>query len=150
MKQSTLMVLFIIGIIMLCKFQCQYPIGGLQGFRCYETTKLSIAIRINTKNRIECLSSNGRTCIRGLNDEETCRTAIEKHALRGRPIRCSGSQINSRGHWCSKAYNYYFKKWHCPKETGIQTAIKLDPHTGNSMCLSLNGKDCLFGIKANH
>ena len=149
MKQSTLIVLFIFGLV-ISNIQSQYNIQGLKGYRCHGTTKMSIAIRLNSNNRIECLSSNGRTCIRGLNSERSCLSAINRYERISRPLKCSGDEINRNGHWCNRAFNYYFRRWHCPKDTGIHTAFRLDEHTGNSMCISYNGKDCLWGKQAEH
>jgi len=48
-------------------------------------------------------------------------------------------------HWCEQGANWYFNKWHCVDETGLDTTIRIDRHTKNIECPSNNGKDCLRG-----
>jgi len=108
---------------------------------------MSIAIRLNEKGKLECLSSDGVNCIKNLTTEDQCRRIIQQN-IRYRPAKCKVDQTGNKDHWCYRAYNYYFKQWHCQKDTGLSTGVSLDAYSGNVMCLSFDGKDCLWGKKA--
>ena len=147
MKQMVLLTLYL--IILLSRHygaNTIYDLSNLHGFRCHDSTKLPYAIRLNSNNMVQCFSMNGQTC-NTLKTESICRDFIAANNKRVKTIECQESQTKIEGHWCNQSHNYFFKQWHCQNETGIQTGIKLDPITGHSMCISFNGKDCLWGKK---
>jgi len=145
MKYGMLFLSFFILLLLVNKSHSKYNINNLFGFRCKGATKLRIAIRVNNKNKLECLSTDGKKCSGPFNSDQECRSKIMSSIRRLKLVQCEASQIEKKGHWCKRAHRYFFKKWHCQKETGLRTGVKLDPNSGHAMCISFNGKDCLWG-----
>ena len=138
-----LIIVILINIIYLSN--CVYPIDGIFGFKCFGITNIPIPIRINNFNQIECFSINGKECISNLNSEINCRKFVKENFNFLKPFTCSEDNKKDKLHWCFKAVNFFYNKWHCENDTGIDIGIKLNVITGDVMCLSFNGKTCLEG-----
>ena len=124
------------------------------GFRCIQFTGIEAALRLNNDNDIECWSENGKDCIWGLNTEAKCMEAIDqKNIGKLNPISCGikhkeihgTNGYDVKGHWCQKALKNFFGKYHCPSESGLKEAVKLDKHTGEVKCLSKDMITCYTG-----
>jgi len=132
-------------------------IKNLEGFKCSDQTKLEYAIRLSSTGNIECFSLDGKNCSKVPLQKDQCKNYIQKNIHKVQPISC-GKQMrekigntgyNIKNHWCRKGYNWYFKTWHCEPETGINTAIKINPKSFNVECISKNGRDCVWGELAS-
>ena len=142
MKQFQFMILFIIFMMTISNVSNtkQVSLTGLSGFKCYGLTKIDSAIRL-VNNKIECLSENGQDCIRGLDTDHKCRQYLSKNSNNLRTIRCT--EANAKV--CQEARHFFFRRWHCSSETGLNTGIRINEQSGQVECLSQNGRDCLWG-----
>merc|ERR1712032_217779 len=122
-------------------------IKGIENFKCSDVTKIPYPVRINSNGIIECLSLNGVGCLKVSSNGKKCRNSIHKNLSKNKPVSCPKNilSIKDKNNWCRKAYDYFFKKWQCPENTGINTTIRLNPRTFNIECISKNGKACLWG-----
>ena len=120
---------------------------GLSGFKCYGITNIETPIRMTNNNKIECFSLDGKKCVNQLNSDSKCREFVGKNIGKLIPITCDSS--NHKESLCQEARSFFFKKWHCSGETGLNTGIRLNEKSGDVECLSLNGKDCIWGTEGD-
>jgi len=132
----------LLGCITFCS--SAYNLKNLNGFKCPKVTRMNQAIRLNEKLEVECFSINGSQCA-GFTGERSCRTYIKYNINKLRAIRCPKE---SNEGWCIKARKFYFNRWMCRDETGLNTGIRLSS-TGRVQCLSKSGKDCAWGAYGN-
>ena len=125
-----------------------YKINELYGFKCYGITKIDTPIRLTSNNEIECLSINGLTCAKNLDNEEKCRQFVKENIYKAKFVRCKNMRIIDKKNVCFKAKNFFFKQWKCYNHTGIRAALRINQKTGKVKCLSFNGKTCVQGNNA--
>jgi hypothetical protein len=122
-------------------------LNNLSGFKCYGVTKLGSPIRINAAGQIECFSIDGKECVKSLKNDIKCREFVTGNKSLLKPIVCSENDIEKKGHLCRKAKKFFFNRWHCPDETGLNLAVKFSKNFGIK-CLSKDGEECLLGQEA--
>jgi len=120
----------------------------LSGYKCYGVTRMSTPIRINLSGKIECLSTDGKICAGNFKNDIKCRKFVARNKRLDKPIVCNATDLKDKKHWCYKAKKFFFKKWHCPHETGLPYATKLTKKF-KVKCLSPDGKTCFKGEKAD-
>jgi hypothetical protein len=153
MKQVCLLTIFLIlmNTMILCSSLstavAKLDLNNLSGFKCYGVTKLDSPIRVNAAGQIECFSIDGKECAGSLNNDIKCREFVTRNKASLKPIVCSKKDLKTKGHFCHKAKNFFFKRWHCPDETGLNMAVKFSKKFGVK-CLSKDGRNCLTGHKA--
>ena len=64
------------------------------------------------------------------------------------PLRCKPHEYKMKNHWCHQGKKFFYDRWHCPSETGLKVAIRLNEQTFRVECLSMNGRRCVTGIRA--
>ncbi len=155
--QKIVLLLFLIALAYSSKLDSlKKPIDYIKtmGFRCVEQTGLETAIRVNSDNEVECWSHDGQHCLWGLNTQKKClETVAKKNILKLVPLQCGIVQkrllgtngYDNNGHWCHKGLQYYFGRYHCPSESGLKVAVKLNRLTGEVRCMSKNLKTCYQG-----
>lgn len=131
-------------------FNSKINLNDLKGFKCYESTKIQTPIRLTQSGDIECFSLDGKDCSAGFAQDYECRSYVSAHIRKVIPVRCTKEQYTQHDHWCNSGKKYFFKKWHCPSETGLNVAIKFNKKTWKVQCLSLDGKKCLKGKEASN
>jgi len=131
-----------------------YSPGCMYGFFLPSQTGIDVPIRLNYNNDIECLSTNGRDCAWGqIKSVDQCNQFLTSNYAVLNSLICGDMHLRVWGgrgygdpnHWCQKGYDWIYNRWHCKDESGIDTGIRLDPITKNVQCLSMNGKDCVWG-----
>jgi hypothetical protein len=128
----------------------------LKGFKCFAKTKLDVAIRLSLSGDPECFSLDGKECVKGLKTHEECRKFVLNNVKNVKPISCGNemtkisgiSGYTTKGHWCKKARKFFYKKWHCPDQTGVDAILKMDLKTFKVKCYSKDKKTCLSGPEA--
>jgi len=132
-------------------------IKDLKGFKCFEWTNIEIPVRLGIDGDIECLSINGKNCIDNLKTNKDCISFINNNIRNINTLSCGLKRnkiknkldLLNKPNWCSKAFDYFYNKWHCKLETGIKTPIRINFETLNIECLSKSGKDCIWGDTTN-
>ena len=164
MKQKYLLALFTIQLLIVfasCNLKMlttsHKDLGNLKGFKCFGATKVSTPIRLTSKGEIECFSVDGKDCSSNFSSDHSCRAYVMAHRHQSQPVKCTPEQYNKADHWCSEGKKFFYKKWHCPDETGLKVAIRFDEKSFRVNCLSVDGKKCVKGkaarkmcTKANH
>jgi hypothetical protein len=120
----------------------------LSGYKCHGATRMSTPIRINLSGNIECLSTDGKICAGNFKNDIECRKFVAKNKRNAKPVVCNANDLKDKKHWCYKAKKFFFKKWHCPHETGLAHAVKLTKKF-RVKCLSPDGKRCFKGEEAD-
>jgi len=104
-----------------------------------------------TNGDVQCMSLNGKDCLWGGN----CRTKL---GTSGKiiPLTCGEDHLKKWGetgydnkeHWCARSKEYFLAKlsveknpWKCILD--YTSPIRMT--NGDVQCMSLNGKDCLWG-----
>jgi hypothetical protein len=155
MKQKCLLALFVINLIIVfasCNVMLansQKDLNRLKGFKCFGSTKINTPIRLTHTGAIECFSMDGRDCSSGFTNDHECRSYVAEHKRKVLPVKCTKEDYKKKDHWCKEAKKYFFKKWHCPWETGLTVAIKFSKKAWKVKCLSMDGKKCLKGKAAS-
>jgi len=149
MKQKCLLALFVINLIIVfasCNVMLansQIDLNRLKGFKCFGSTKIKTPIRLTQSGAIECFSLDGRDCSSGFTNDHECRAYVSEHKKKVLPVKCTKADYKNKNHWCKEAKKYFFKKCHCPWETGLSVAIKFSKKEWKVKCLSMDGKKCL-------
>ena len=120
----------------------------LNGYKCFGVTKMDTPIRITPSGGIECFSTDGRVCANYFKHDVACRQFVAKYKKQSNPIQCNKYDLKDKKHWCYKAKKFFFKKWHCPDETGLSVAIKFSKKMKLKCMSSKDGKKCLKGKAA--
>jgi hypothetical protein len=102
-------------------------------------------MRISNKD-YKCLKANSSvgTVCEGYLNEEICAAKIEDPINVAQIITATSDLIPS-------ARAYYFDRWICPFETGLNVAVRYDRNGSKYTvsCLSRKGKDCFYDELAN-
>jgi hypothetical protein len=119
----------------------------INGYKCFGVTKMGIPIRLNPSGVIECFSTDGKVCTQNFNHDIQCREFVAKHKNENKPIDCDPVDYKNKKHWCYQAHKFFFKKWHCPDETGLKVAVKIFENL-DIKCMSNDEKKCIKGVEA--
>jgi hypothetical protein len=119
----------------------------LNGYKCFGVTKMDTPIRLTPSGGIECFSTDGKVCANNFKHDVTCRQFVARHKRDSKPVMCNKKDFQDKKHWCYNAKKFFFKKWHCPHETGLSVAVKFSKKM-KVKCLSEDGKKCYRGQEA--
>jgi hypothetical protein len=128
----------------------------MNGFKCVGVTGIDTPIRLSPTGDVECFSLNGNECIDGLDNDAECKKYVIANKSKLVSLLC-GSQLKSltgstgyeeKGHWCKKGHDYFYKKWHCPSETGAQMITRINKQHFAVECFKNNKNECMKGQEA--
>ena len=121
------------------------------GFRCFGQTGIETAVRINGHNEIECVSTDGKSCIWGLNTDAKCMEVANAQNLQKiTTLECGMAHkrlhgtngYDNPGHWCEKGLKYFFGGFQCGNKSGMKESIRLNKDTGDIECMSKDFVNC--------
>lgn len=106
-----------------------------RGFRCPYSIGINAAIRLNDQNQVECISTDGKTCLE-VKSKNKCSSSILQNIDKPKAL-CTTDLCKT----------YFYNRWICPSESGMKVAIMFSGD-GHANCMSLSGTDCLYGDNA--
>jgi len=117
-------------------------------WKCYPG--IDVPLRENTNGDVECMALDDTNCLWSDNCANVlAQYSTEAAAATLNPLACGqehltkhgGPGYNSAAHWCYKGWEF-MKPWYCLPE--LTSPMKINA-MGNPECLSVNGRDCLWG-----
>jgi hypothetical protein len=128
----------------------------MNGFKCVGVTGIDTPIRLSPTGDVECFSLNGNDCIDELNNDMECKKYVILNKSKLVPLLC-GPHLKSltgstgyeeEGHWCKKGHDYFYKKWHCPSETGTEMITRINKEQFAVECFKNSQGECMKGQEA--
>lgn len=126
-----------------------------EDWHCEDETGMDTPIKFDpvTKN-VECLSSNGKDCIR---DQNVCANAHKKSNSNWTPLICGSNHqkvyggqnpyYSDNAHWCKQGNQWLTgtSSWFCGGDSmNIDTPLRYNEQ-GDMECFSTNARDCAWG-----